>query len=263
MQVNFGGFVPISTVDWRGRCTATVFFAGCPARCGYCQNAHLHDRHDYRDLEDVVALIDSARPLISAVVFSGGECTMQAEALLVLAERCQRRGLRVGIQTNGAYPHVAQALTAPRTVPGLLGALADKVSLDVKAAWARYPEVAGCDLAEDVRRSLAVYRAAHRAGVLAEFEVVLTAFRGSVSDVAAVADGLDLVLQQGRGGPGAPLTFAELCALASSLNRPVKLRTPETGEVVYQDGTFLVAGSIRVTDPKHLKGYLKGRQVSG
>ncbi len=37
MLVNFGGFVPLSTVDWHGRAVCTVFFRGCSARCFYDQ----------------------------------------------------------------------------------------------------------------------------------------------------------------------------------------------------------------------------------
>ncbi|HET6580251.1 MAG TPA: ribonucleoside-triphosphate reductase activating protein, partial [Methanoregula sp.] len=31
--MNFGGFIPLSTIDWRGRAVCTVFFRGCPIRC--------------------------------------------------------------------------------------------------------------------------------------------------------------------------------------------------------------------------------------
>ncbi|PKG32815.1 MAG: ribonucleoside-triphosphate reductase activating protein, partial [Methanoregula sp.] len=32
MRVNFGGFVPISTTDWRGHAVCTIFLRGCPLR---------------------------------------------------------------------------------------------------------------------------------------------------------------------------------------------------------------------------------------
>ena len=44
---------------------------------------------------------------ISGVVFSGGEPTLQKEALLSLARIAKGMGLAVGVQTNGVYPGYA------------------------------------------------------------------------------------------------------------------------------------------------------------
>ena len=47
---------------------------------------------------------------ISGVVFSGGEPTMQKEALLALARIAKGMGLAVGVQTNGVFPDTLEAL---------------------------------------------------------------------------------------------------------------------------------------------------------
>ena len=104
-------------------------------------------------------------------------------------------------------------------------------------------------------------RDAYAAGTLPEFEVVHTVIRGHEADVpavAAAAEGVDLVLQQGVWGREPPLNLAEFQTLADSLARPVRIRTKEIGEVLYQDGVFTVAGSMTVTDPKRLQAYYKG-----
>jgi pyruvate formate lyase activating enzyme len=31
--VNFGGAVPFSTIDWRGKASRAIFLRGCPLRC--------------------------------------------------------------------------------------------------------------------------------------------------------------------------------------------------------------------------------------
>ena len=250
MDLNFGGFVPVSTVDWHGRAVCTVFFRGCSARCFYCHNKALQRGESRVSTDYVLGLIEENKLLISGVVFSGGECTEQPEPLRRLAEDCRDRGLKVATHTNGAFPE---------HVPRLIGEV-DKVSLDIKAAWPHYYEVTDLNCARHVQASLARYRDAHAAGTLPEFEIVHTVFRGheaEVPAVAAVAEGVDLVLQQGVWGREPPLSLAEFQALADQLHRPVRIRTKEIGEVLYQDGVFTIAGSIRVTDPERLQAYYK------
>ena len=254
--VNFGGFVPLSTVDWHSRAVCTVFFRGCSARCFYCHNKHLQRGENRVSTDYIMGLIDEAKLLISGVVFSGGECTEQIAPLLRLAQDCKNRGLKVGIHTNGAFPEHGQRL---------IGAV-DKVSLDLKAPWARYKAVTGAEISEAVQASLACYRDAHAAGTLPEFEAVHTLFRGGeheVPAIAAAAEGVDLVLQQGVVGHLEPLSLAEICAVADPLDRPVKIRAKGAGEVLYDRGVFTVAGSIRVTDPKRLAAYYKSGVPGG
>jgi pyruvate formate lyase activating enzyme len=251
MLLNFGGFVPLSTVDWRGRAVCTVFFRGCSARCFYCHNQHLQRGENRVSTDYIMGLIEENKLLISGVVFSGGECTEQPEPLRRLAEDCRGQGLKVAIHTNGAFPE---------HVPRLIGEV-DKVSLDIKAAWPHYYEVTDLNCARHVQASLARYRDAHTAGTLPEFEIVHTVIRGheaEVPAVAAAAEGVDLVLQQGIWGREPPLTLAEFQALADQLPRPVRIRAKEIGEVLYRDGVFTVAGSIKVTDPERLAAYYKG-----
>ena len=256
MLLNFGGFVPLSTVDWRGRAVCTVFFRGCSARCFYCHNQHLQRGENRVSTDYIMGLIEENKLLISGVVFSGGECTEQPEPLRRLAEDCRGQGLKVAIHTNGAFPE---------HVPRLIGEV-DKVSLDIKAAWPHYYEVTDLNCARHVQASLARYREAHAAGTLPEFEVVHTLFRGGEHEVPAIAEaaeGVDLVLQQGVVGHLEPLSLAEICAVADPLDRPVKIRTKGAGEVLYDRGVFTVAGSIRVTDPKRLAAYYKSGVPGG
>jgi len=228
LKVNFGGFVPISTVDWRGRAVCTVFLRGCPARCYYCQNPTIRDGEDLRDEDEIMAMIGSSRRLVSGVVFSGGEPTLQKEALLSLAAASRRIDLRVGLHTNGIFPETLQAL--------MERGLVDRIALDVKTRWDRYDDLLGVPAVEQVRRSLALCSQAYAEGVLTEFEVVVTLFRGHEDDVPSIAReaaGVDLVLQQGILDTIPPFTRTELEDLAAPLSRPVRIRTREDGEFVY------------------------------
>ncbi|QSZ66079.1 anaerobic ribonucleoside-triphosphate reductase activating protein [Methanofollis aquaemaris] len=242
MKVNFGGFVPLSTVDWRGKAVCTVFLRGCPVRCHYCQNTAILEGKDEREVDEVLAMIRESTLLATGVVFSGGEATMQKEALLALAAGAKKMGLGVGLQTNGVYPGTIRALLEENLV--------DHIALDVKTTWRRYNNLLKQDFKERVQESLDLCTEASRRGALPEFEAVVTTFRGCEDEIRYIAQdakGVDFVLQQGVIAGVAPLTFDELAAIADGLGRTVKIRTREDGEVVYEGRRIVRAESIDVS----------------
>ena len=228
LYVNFGGFVPISTVDWRGRAACTVFLRGCPARCFYCHNVALQGGEDLRDVDEVLAMIRGSRTVAGAVVFSGGEPTLQGPALIHLAAAARTMGFSVGLHTNGMFP---------RVIEGLLDRhLVEMIALDIKTTWERYDDLLGMAAVDAVKASLAACKQAKADGSLGSCQAVVTLFRGREGDLPAIAEatrGLDLVLQQGVAPGFDPLTRQELEAAAAPLGRNVRLRTREDGEVDY------------------------------
>jgi pyruvate formate lyase activating enzyme len=174
-------------------------------------------------------MIKSSLLAISGVVFSGGEPTMQRDALLSLARASRNLGLATGIQTNGIFPDVLETVIAERLV--------DRVALDIKARWARYNNLLGGNYVKKVQRSLALCREAHASGALPEFQVVITLFRGFDDEVPIIVSevgDVDLVLQQGVTQEVPPLTEQEMRLIADGLVRSVKIRTREGGEVVHE-----------------------------
>jgi pyruvate formate lyase activating enzyme len=166
---------------------------------------------------------------VSGVVFSGGEATMQKDALLALAKASKKMRLAVGVQTNGVHPDALEELIRERLV--------DHIALDIKARWARYNNLLRGNYVQDVQKSLALCTAAHESGQLPEFEVVITLFRGyddEVSIIAGEIGNVDLVLQQGVTGKVRPLSEDEMKKIADTLPRSVKIRTREGGEIVYE-----------------------------
>ena len=114
--------------------------------------------------------------------------------------------------------------------------LVDRVALDIKARWERYDNLLKEKYSGPIKESLALCRDAKLAGDLPEFEVVVTLFRGyedEVPYIARVAEGVDLVLQQGMDGGVKPLSGDELRKVADRVGRVVKIRTREEGEVVH------------------------------
>ncbi|MDE4907488.1 anaerobic ribonucleoside-triphosphate reductase activating protein [Methanogenium marinum] len=245
MNVNYGGFVPISTVDWRGRSVCTVFLRGCPVHCHYCHNPNIQTGSDLRPVDEILDLIRSSRMLISGVIFSGGEPTMQKDALIALAEGCRAMGLKVGVQTNGVFPDTLEAL--------IERSLIDLVHLDIKTRWEHYPKLLKVkpEVTIKVQRSLALCREAYLAGTLSEFQAVVTLFPGREDDVAYISrevPDVDFVLNQGVSGDITPLSFNELKGLADKIQRPVRIRTRDDGEVTYKNGQIIIADSFVLTD---------------
>lgn len=234
-KVNIGKIVPISTVDWYGRSACTIFFNGCNFRCPYCQNHKLLDCKKWIDIEKVQKNILDAKRFISAVVFSGGEPTLQSEALVRLARFIKSQGLLVGVQTNGSFPDVLRYLVRKKLV--------DKIFLDVKADPSlpmKYSSITGCAYiaAGRVIESLDI--------PYATIEVRTTIFRSinNSQDVAKylIDNGHNHIYVIQQGVPwNAPdnkirkediLTREEIMAIARNITflKGIKIRTRDAGE---------------------------------
>ncbi len=255
IKLNFGGFVPLSTVDWRGRSVCTVFLRGCPLRCSYCQNEAIQSGEDYRDIEDIIDMIKTSAPFISGVMFSGGEPAAQKDALLALAKSAREMNLAVGIQTSGHFFETIRTLIHKKLV--------DKVAIDYKTRWEE-PGVWEPDIAllrqkyqRNVSKSIEICKNAVKDGILSEFEVVVTLFHENEKYIKKISDettDIPLVLQQGehkipmmpdnvenmtayiaknqrRKQQYTPMTLAEIKKIAENLKRDVRIRTRDVGEI--------------------------------
>lgn len=134
VQLRIGGFVPFTTTDYPGTLSAVVFCQGCPWRCVYCHNPHLlpADGPESHRWPDILAFLERRRGLLDAVVFSGGEPTLQSGLADAMGE-VRAMGFRIGLHTAGMYP---QRLA--RLLP-----LVDWIGLDVKAPQNAYPRLTG------------------------------------------------------------------------------------------------------------------------
>lgn len=139
-EIQIGGLVSFTTIDYPGRLAAVVFLHGCPLRCAYCSNPHLIDvaPGEY-DPAKVFDWIQSRRGKLEAIVFSGGEALMQGDATIDYMRRVRDLGFLIGLHTNGFYPDLLKR--AADTV--------DWVGLDYKAVRAKYPDLTGQHIAYD------------------------------------------------------------------------------------------------------------------
>jgi len=132
--VEVGGLTPLTTVDYPGELAAVLFLQGCPWRCGYCHNPELVARHSHSALAwpRVIEFLERRRGLLDAVVFSGGEPTLQSglgEAL----RQVRSLGFRTGLHTAGIYPDRLREVLP----------LLDWVGMDIKSSRAQYDSITG------------------------------------------------------------------------------------------------------------------------
>jgi pyruvate formate lyase activating enzyme len=149
--LNVGGLLPFTTIDYPGHLAAVVFCQGCPWRCVYCHNRHLLDAGVPGAIpwEEILSFLETRRGLLDAVVFSGGEPTLQAglkQAVLAVREK----GFLVGLHTAGAFPEALREL-----LPHL-----DWVGMDLKSPFPDYERITGVPGSGEIAaRSAALVRA--------------------------------------------------------------------------------------------------------
>lgn len=127
-----GGITPFSASDYPGKLAAVIFVQGCPWRCGYCHNPHLQPRtaESPKPWDDILTFLQRRQGLLDAVVFSGGEPTMDPSLKSAL-QAVRSLGYATGLHTGGAYP---------RRLASVLPLL-DWVGFDVKAMPSGYDAI--------------------------------------------------------------------------------------------------------------------------
>ncbi len=125
--MHLGGLQKSSLVDYPGKLSSVIFFAGCNFDCPYCHNPGL-----VRGCEgcaaDITAdhigeFLQQRQGFLDGVVVSGGEPTLQPD-LADLCKKIKGFGYPVKLDTNGSRPKVLQRLIDE--------GLVDYIAMDLK-----------------------------------------------------------------------------------------------------------------------------------
>ena len=139
-QIQIGGLVSFTTIDFPGKLAAVLFLCGCPFKCAYCSNPHLIPLTEGEyDPDKVFEWIKNRVGKLEGIVFSGGEALMQADATIDYMRRVRDLGFAIGLHTNGFYPELLKKVSD----------IVDWVGLDFKATHGRYADLTGVDVAYD------------------------------------------------------------------------------------------------------------------
>jgi pyruvate formate lyase activating enzyme len=133
-ELKVGGYARFTSTDYPGELAAVVFVQGCPWRCGYCHNPHLQPRGAEPAIrwKDLLSFLAGRAGLLDAVVFSGGEPTIDP-ALEDAMRSVKALGFKVGLHTAGIYPERLKEVLP----------LVDWVGLDIKTSFDAYDELTG------------------------------------------------------------------------------------------------------------------------
>lgn len=158
-MLTIGGLTPFTTIDYPGKLAAVIFCQGCPWRCGYCHNRHLLDVAKPGSIgwTELINFLEQRQGLLDAVVFSGGEPTMQASLPEAIAQ-VRSMGFLTGLHTGGAYPERLAAC-----LPNL-----DWVGMDLKAPF---------DLCDEITRTSGSGAAAEQSALILRQSGVAHQFR--------------------------------------------------------------------------------------
>ncbi|MCQ2562695.1 MAG: anaerobic ribonucleoside-triphosphate reductase activating protein [Alphaproteobacteria bacterium] len=139
-DIQIGGLVSFTTIDYPGKLAAVLFLVGCPFHCVYCSNEHLIPVKDGEyDPEKVFHWFETRVGKLEGVVFSGGEALMQNNATIEYMRRIKQLGFSIGLHTNGFYPQILKQVAD----------IVDWVGLDFKATKEKYCELTGVSIAYD------------------------------------------------------------------------------------------------------------------
>jgi pyruvate formate lyase activating enzyme len=209
LKVNLGGIVPLSTVDWAGCASIVLFLRGCPLRCPNCQNRELQEGESLVDKDIIARELKKAlaresardqitleeafgraetRPLVSALVLSGGEPLMQPRESRALLGLARSLGLKTAIESSGYYPQRLRQL--------LDDGLVDKVFLDVKSRFDErdYDRATGVGAAAS--RAYASLRICMAEGIPLEVRTTVFPSQPSPAEVREIAEVLALLKKE-------------------------------------------------------------------
>jgi len=183
----FAGLLKQSLTDYPGKIAAVLFSRGCNLRCSFCHNGHLlikpgRSAANTEEIQvpELLSFLKERHGFLDAVVFSGGEPTMNPELPEVI-QSVKDLGYLIKLDTNGSNPVMLNKLLANN--------LLDYVAMDIKAPldYKKYLEVSGRLSTEDyfnIRNSINLLQST---SIQVEFRTTVVPLWHSPEDILAIA----------------------------------------------------------------------------
>ena len=146
------GIDKLSLLDYEDKVSVVLFSQACNMRCPFCHNGEAilgASKEDEIDFNEILDFLKTRRGLIDAVVFTGGEPTLEND-LKVKIKAVRDLGFLIKLDTNGTNPEIVENL--------LDEGLVDYVAMDIKNCPSLYAETVGlkCVNIENIKKSISI-----------------------------------------------------------------------------------------------------------
>ena len=129
------GIDKLSLLDYEDKVSVVLFSKNCNFRCPFCHNGDsVLNAQEELDFNEILAFLKTRVGLVDAVVFSGGEPTLE-EDLEVKIKAVKSLGFDIKLDTNGTNPELLEKLLDDKVV--------DYVAMDIKNSPSLYAETSG------------------------------------------------------------------------------------------------------------------------
>ena len=129
------GLDKMSLLDYEDKISCVLFYKACNFRCPFCHNGlTVLEAEDEFLFEAVLEYLKSRVGLLDAVVFTGGEPTLEPN-LKEHIKQVKELGFLVKLDTNGTNPEVLKDLIDANLI--------DYVAMDIKNSEEKYPLTVG------------------------------------------------------------------------------------------------------------------------
>ena len=129
------GLDKMSLLDYEDKISCVLFYKACNFRCPFCHNGlTVLEAEDEFLFEAVLEYLKSRIGLLDAVVFTGGEPTLEPH-LKEHIKQVKELGFLIKLDTNGTNPKILKDLIDSH--------LLDYIAMDIKNSEEKYPLTTG------------------------------------------------------------------------------------------------------------------------
>ena len=144
------GIDKLSLLDYEDKVSVVLFSQACNFRCPFCHNGEsVLNAQSELDFDEILAYLKTRTGLVDAVVFSGGEPTLEPD-LEVKIKSVKSLGFLIKLDTNGTNPVLLEKLIDE----GLI----DYVAMDIKNSPSLYAKTSGVTNInlDNIRKSISI-----------------------------------------------------------------------------------------------------------
>ena len=144
------GIDKLSLLDYEDKVSVVLFSKNCNFRCPFCHNGDsVLNAQAEIDFDEILNYLKTRIGLVDAVVFSGGEPTLEPD-LEVKIKAVKQLGFLIKLDTNGTDPVLLEKLLDDGVV--------DYVAMDIKNSPSLYAETVGVTNIniENIKKSIAI-----------------------------------------------------------------------------------------------------------